>query len=349
MRILMVARRYPPDVRSGTETVFENLYTQARKAHEVRLVVGYRQARDMVPAEAVAVDLRKGTGWLKMAHAARKAAADFKPDVVLSNSIEVQVPGVPCATIVHDLNFGRAGRSLGTIARERFYALQARGLEAVIAVSAATRDDLVRIGVDKAKIHVVQNGVDVDRFVPRPAPPSDKVRFVYPSRILPGKAQHAAIDALGRMRPDQRKHVHLTIVGALADRIYYDQLKVQAYNLPVTFATDVADIVPYYQDADVVLFPTLMTEGFGFTAVEGMACGKPVIFYDQPAVREATGGVAIGVPRDDAHALRDAMLRLIADPAERARLGAAGRAYVESRYRWSTVWGQYQTILSEIR
>ena len=45
--------------------------------------------------------------------------------------------------------------------------------------------------------------------------------------------------------------------------------------------TDVEDIVPWYQGADVVLFPTLMEEGFGFTAVEGMACGKPVIYYDQ--------------------------------------------------------------------
>ena len=35
---------------------------------------------------------------------------------------------------VHDLNFGRAGRSLGTIGRERFYALQAGGLAAGVIV-----------------------------------------------------------------------------------------------------------------------------------------------------------------------------------------------------------------------
>ena len=57
MRILMVARRYPPDVRSGTETVFENLYAQARLHHEVRLVVGYKTSFAGFPPEAVAVDL----------------------------------------------------------------------------------------------------------------------------------------------------------------------------------------------------------------------------------------------------------------------------------------------------
>src|SRR5687768_18147126 len=92
------------------------------------------------------------------------------------------------------------------------------------------------------------------RFMPALPP----VRFVYPARILPGKGQHAAIDALGRMRPDQRYRAHLTLVGAVADRIYADQLRIQAYNQPVTFAYDVPDIVPYYQDAEVVLFPTLM-------------------------------------------------------------------------------------------
>lgn len=350
MRILMVARRYAPDVQSGTETVFANLYAQARRTHEVQLVCGYRRARELVPPEAEAIDLRTGgpRAWLRMAAGAAKAARTFRPDVVLSNSIEVRVPGVPCATIVHDLNFGQAGRGLGTLGRERFYALQARGLDAVIAVSDATREALVRIGVPAAKVHVIPNGVDIDRFVPHTRPDDGTVHFVHPSRILPGKGQHASIDALGRMRPDQRKSFRLTIVGALADRIYFDQLKIQAYHLPVTFAPDVDDIVPYYQDADVVLFPTLLTEGFGFTAVEGMACGKPVLYYDQPAVREATGGVAIGVPRDDATALRDAMLRLAADPAERARLGRAGREFVVGRYRWDHVWARYASVLERM-
>lgn len=348
MRILMVARRYPPDVRSGTETVFENLYAQARRHHEVQLCVGFRQDRAMVPPEATAVDLRgrRFGAWPAMALGAIRAARAFSPDVVLSNSIEVRVPGVPCVTIVHDLNFGRAERSFGVVARERFYAAQCRGLAAVVAVSEATKLALERLGVEG--VHVIPNGVDLGRFVPHERPPDASVHFVYPSRFIPGKGQHAAIDALGRMRPDQRKGLRLTLVGALADRIYVDRLKVQAYGLPVDFAFDVQDIVPWYQSADVVLFPTLMTEGFGFTAVEGMACGKPVLYYDQPAVREATGGIAVGVPRDDASALRDAMLRLAADPAERRRLGEAGRAYVR-RYDWAEVWQRYADLLQQLR
>ncbi len=368
MRILMVARRYPPDVLSGTETVFAALYAEARLHHDVRLVVGYRNARDRVPPEAVAVDLRgsdalgsRAAGYLAMGWAAAREARRFRPDVVLSNSVEIAVPGVPNALIVHDLNFGRASvGGGGSPAREALYRIQGARADAVITVSEASRARLEQIGVPSRRVTVIPNGVDIHRFFVRDPvkaapvaapgfslPALPPVRFVYPARILPGKGQHAALDALGRMRPDQRYRAHLTIVGAVADRLYADQLRIQAFQQPVTFAHDVPDIVPYYQDAEVVLFPTLLEEGFGFTAVEGMACGRPVIYYDQPAIREATGGIGIPVPRDDPDALRTAMLRLIHAPEERARLGREGRAYVEDR-AWDRVWARYESVLRGI-
>ena len=54
----MAARRFPPDVYSGTETVFGALYDCARARHEVRLVAGWSGARERIPAEAVGVRLR---------------------------------------------------------------------------------------------------------------------------------------------------------------------------------------------------------------------------------------------------------------------------------------------------
>jgi glycosyltransferase involved in cell wall biosynthesis len=364
MRILMVARRFPPDVRSGTETVFANLLEEARRRHEVRLVAGYRTSPEGFPPETVAVDLRdKGaSAYLAMGWAAAREARRFRPDVVLSNSVEIAVPGVPNALIVHDLNFGRAvdDRGAGTALREQLYKWRGGAIARVIAVSEVTAARLVEIGVSRDRIAVIPNGVDTRRFTPGGTPqpmatpppgfrlpPVPLTRFVYPARILPGKGQHAAIDALGRMRPDLRWRARVTIVGAVADRIYADQLKIQAFHQPVEFAYDVPDIVPYYRDADVVLFPTLMEEGFGFTAVEAMACGKPVIWYDQPAIREATGGIGIAVRRDDADGLRDAMLRLMDHPEERVALGEAGRRFVEGR-SWAKVWERYEAVLAEI-
>jgi glycosyltransferase involved in cell wall biosynthesis len=149
------------------------------------------------------------------------------------------------------------------------------------------------------------------------------------------------------MRPDQKKNLRLTLVGALADRIHADRLRIQAWQQPVDFAFDVPDIAPWYQKSDVVLFPSLMTEGFGFTAVEGMACGKPVIWSDQPAIREATGGIGVPVPMGDVDALKAAMLKLAADPGLRKKLGEEGHSFVQ-RYRWEAVWEQYEEALHRI-
>lgn len=351
MRILFVARRFPPDVVSGTETVFAKLLEEARAAgHEVKLVAGFRKDRALLPADCRAVDVRGGKAgaWAAVASAAVSESRTFRPNVVLSNSIEVVVPGVPTVTIVHDLNFGGAGAGLGATARRLFYRSQARLLARVVAVSDVTRGQVLGIGVPAERVVRIHNGVDVDRFLPPENGPLSRqdgvFRYVHVSRILPGKGQHASIDAFCRLRPDQRKGKTLDVVGTIADGIYADQIRVQAHKLGVGFHFDVPDVVPYYQRADVALFPTLMPEGFGFAAVEAMACGVPVIHYADAAVREATGGHTIEVARDDAAGLRDAMLQLFMDANLRADLAERGRAYVQ-RYRWAAVWAQYEGVL----
>lgn len=345
----MVARRFPPDVRSGTERVFENLYNQARQRHEVRLVVGYTRARDQVPPEAVAVDLRglsKAQSWAAIAKACIQEELRFKPDAVLGNSIEVVTLRTPLACIVHDLNFGSLDRGLSSQAKVQFYRLRSRFSKCLITVSDAARKSLKEAGLKPRSFHVIHNGVDLAQFSPYQQEREDKeVHLAYPSRILPGKGQHLAIDAVARLPRLHKRRASLTIVGAVVDTIFYDQLKVQAHEQPVEFATDVVEIASYYQKADIILFPTLLEEGFGFTAVEAMACGKPVIYFEQSAVREATGGLGIGVPRGDVDAMRDAIRDLMDDPDRREALGKAGRAYVEEHYAWSVVWRNYERIL----
>lgn len=360
MRILMVARRYPPDVISGSETVFRELYQQASKRHEVRLVVGYSRSRELVPPEALGVDLRgqpAGRAHWLLWRAARAEIKRIKPDVVLSNSIEVptrQRAGllkgpIPTVCIVHDLNFGGETGRFGTLGREWLYRRQGQRLDRVVAVSEATRRHLVeQAHIPEDRVVVIHNGVDTERFRPVPQEERDTIEVCYPGRMLAPKGQHIAIDALARLRPDEKKHFHLTVVGAATDPIYVDQLRIQAYQQPVDVLTDVEDIVPYYQRADLVVFPTLMREGFGFTAVEAMACGKPVIYSDQPAIREATGEHGFPVPPDDADPIRAHLRAFRADPTPYREAGAAGRAFVESRYRWDRVWERYERVLRDV-
>jgi hypothetical protein len=85
-----------------------------------------------------------------------------------------------------------------------------------------------------------------------------------------------------------------------------------------------------YRRASLVVVPLTPDAFGGFTVIsEALACGVPVVATaSNDGIREmGETGLIVTVPPGDAVALRAAIVGLLEDPARRARLGAAGRAY----------------------
>lgn len=84
---------------------------------------------------------------------------------------------------------------------------------------------------------------------------------------------------------------------------------------------------------------------FGIAYVEAWVYGKPVIGGPAPAVRELITDDVNGfcVPQDT-DALRDALVKLLSDPARAQRLGAAGRALQQARYTWEIVADAHRQV-----
>jgi glycosyltransferase involved in cell wall biosynthesis len=351
MRVLFAARRWWPDVRSGSEVVMHALYGAARAAGaDVRAVAGFRGAPGAPPEGLHPVDLRRGyavpgAAHLSMARAVAAAVGRERPDVVLANQPECVTAAVPTAWIVHDLNFGRAPGDLGAVeraARLALYRRVAARAARIVVPSEATRARLAEAGIDPTRVDVVPNGVD-------PAPvgveaPAGPRGVLVPGRILPGKGAHLALDAFARLPAPVRAGTELWIVGAVVDRVFLDRLRVQAWGLPVRIVPDVPDMRPWLDRASVVVLPTRMDEGFGLVALEAQAHGVPVVAFDQPALREATGGHARFVPSGDVPALRDALRALLTDAPARDALRAAGRAWA-ARRSWAATWDGVAAVL----
>ncbi len=356
MKVLAASRRFPPDVRSGTETVIENLWQRLSSRHEARLVAGFRNDPDLLPAGCREVDLRgdnKLLNYARLQGAVAMEALRFRPDVVLANSIETPTRFAPTVAILYDFNFGggQASSSRTAFLKKAYYRSKLSKLAAGVAISKATYDRVLELGVEASHVQVIHPGVDINRFHPDPARPplptdeASPIIVAYPSRILPGKGQHVLIEAVKGLPDRLRERVELHIVGTVVDEAYLKSLRQRAEGARVLFHLDVPDIERYYREAHVIAFPTIMEEGFGYTAIEGMASGKPVIFSRWAAVEEATGGIGVMVPQGDVGQLGKALRSLLKDPERCRELGAAGREHVVNNYSWDAIYQKYEAVL----
>jgi len=110
------------------------------------------------------------------------------------------------------------------------------------------------------------------------------------------------------------------------------------------------DIPEILAASDIVALPSRFGEGCPNALLEAMAAGKPVVAARTGGIPEVVvdGKTGILFPREDPTALRSALLRLAADPALRATLGAAGRERVEREFPVSSLVQSYEALYAEL-
>ncbi|HYH81048.1 MAG TPA: glycosyltransferase family 4 protein, partial [Longimicrobium sp.] len=91
-------------------------------------------------------------------------------------------------------------------------------------------------------------------------------------------------------------------------------------------------------------------EGFGLVAAEALAAGIPVVAARASSLPEIVedGVHGLLVPPHDPPALEAALLRLARDPAERARMGAAGQALVAAEFSVERMLDRYEELLGRV-
>ncbi|GGR78940.1 MULTISPECIES: glycosyltransferase [Streptomyces] len=242
---------------------------------------------------------------------------------------------VPTVYQPHAWSFEAAGGLTGALAL-RWERWGARWADRVVCVSAAERATGLRAGV-RAAYTVVPNGVDTIRFAPGPAAPSarcagqgtDRPLVVCVGRLCRQKGQDVLLRAwptvLGAL-PGAR----LALVGDGPDGT---ALRLRAHP-SVEFAGAVADVVPWYRAADLVVLPSRW-EGMALAPLEALGCGRPVVLTDVDGARESLPPALAArclVPPEDPVALARAITGLLADPPLRAALGDQGRRHIASRH-----------------
>lgn len=108
------------------------------------------------------------------------------------------------------------------------------------------------------------------------------------------------------------------------------------------------DLVPsVWQSMDLAVIPS-RCESFGVSAVEAQSCGIPVLVSDADGLLEATTPLSRKVvPREDPNAIALAMVELFKNPAQRQKMGAAGREFVSSAYSLETCFAKIEHAYEE--
>lgn len=189
------------------------------------------------------------------------------------------------------------------------------------------------------KMRVVPNGVDVDRFAPRPLPSAGgRVRFLALGRLDRRKGVDIALDALAHV-----SDAELDVVGDGDERA---SLEAHAKDVGVAsrvrflgFTTDPREAIA---NVDVAL-SSARKEGLGVALLEAMAMGRAVVALPTGGVPEIvvdgeTGWLAHG---SDASALARVMSDAAERPDERKRRGARARERVEARFSIASMRAAY--------
>jgi phosphatidylinositol alpha-mannosyltransferase len=202
-------------------------------------------------------------------------------------------------------------------------------------------------------IHVIPNGVDVERFAQAPPaalPPGTRLLFV--GRLERRKGFRTAVTAFELLVAEgEFPDLVLAVVGEGSERSAVDGLAPPVRErVLMRGAVSEADLPGYYAAADVFLAPSTGGESFGIVLVEAMAAGLPVVASDIPGyrsvIRHESEGVLVGV--DDPLALAGAVRRVLRDPTLAATLREQGRARA-GRFDWPIVAGEIEGRYEEAR
>ncbi|MGI8413699.1 MAG: glycosyltransferase family 4 protein [Solirubrobacteraceae bacterium] len=207
------------------------------------------------------------------------------------------------------------------------------------------------------QIDAIPYGVDVEMFRPGLAggreivaragrrPPAPYVLFG--ASLLPRKNLSALREAMTILAHDGFPHI-LAIIAGPSPGAGDDQLQLQLEaeaELPgapdrvvrVPWPVSERQMATLMAGADAVCVPSLF-EGFGLVALESMACGAPTVVSTGGSLPEVVGEAGV-VVAPTTEAIADGLRRVLADPAEAERLGAAARIRATSMTWDHTVAG----------
>lgn len=259
--------------------------------------------------------------------------------------------GMPTVAVIHDLAQLHIPEKYDPLRMAYFRRVLLpafRRPDRLVAISAATRDDLINAaGVAPERIRIVYNGVNAAAFQ-QVIPASEAVwtlrrtlalherpYLLYPARLEhPGKNHVRLLHAFAASGLATTHLLALSGADWGADRLVREtaaRLGIEASVRHLGFVPD--DQLRALVSAASAVLMLGLHEGFGLPALEGLCAGRPVCVSNTGALPEVVGPYGAQCDPYDERSIAAALLRVVNDPELRTRCAEEGPRWAQ-RFTW---------------
>lgn len=198
-------------------------------------------------------------------------------------------------------------------------------------------------------VTVLPNGVDLDYFAPGEEP-RQPATIVFSGKMSYHANATAALYLVNDIMPlvwEARPDARVWIVGKDPTAAVQALARRRAQ---VTVTGAVPDLRPYLRRAALAVAPLVYGAGIQNKVLEAMACATPVVASRRAVLSLQTVAEEHLLVADGPAQFAQQILRLLSDADLQARLGQAGRRYVETHHAWDRIVNDlealYHTLLT---
>lgn len=370
MKILQVA--YQSKISGGEKVLFDLATALRARGHEVQAVcpapgqlperlaeegiraeiVPFRKTYDLAAAVRLARHIRREKFEVLHSHS-------MLTNILARTAGRLAAVSASVSTEHLTMELGRGGRGKGAGARLK--ALYYRRLDnftsrwngAVVAVSAAVRDDLLAQGMDPLRVTVIRNGIEI--------PPLDPAARRRVREELGIGEDVPVIGTVGRLSPQKDYPTLLRAAAGVVAEVpralflilgdgglrpdlenLAAELKIGARVRFLGYREDVMEVVSAF---DIFALSSLW-EGLPLAVLEAMAQAKPVVATAVPGTAEALaeGETGFTVPLGDASALAEKIIHLAGNLEKARKMGETGRKRVEEQFSRERMVGEHEEL-----
>jgi|Deesub1362B_J571_1020462.scaffolds.fasta_scaffold00320_28 N-acetyl-alpha-D-glucosaminyl L-malate synthase BshA len=338
MRVLLLTIWKP--ARGGVVTHVENLIKRSPHAFEI---VTYPRFARLPLIRAISFTV---LGFLTALRKSRRRKYDLIhahyaiPQGLLGVALKHALR-LPLVVTLH-------GTDINYLARRRMtrplVKLVLKQADAVVAVSRFLKEEAEKLGVEAEKVRVIYNGVELPEWEEA----EREMSILFVGSLVKQKGIDTLLKAY-RIVKERLPEAKLVIVGDGREREALENMSTRLKLKDVFFEGSRNRLGGYYSRSRVLALPS-RSEGFGLVALEAMAYGLPVVATRVGGIPEVVthGEAGMLVEKDDASALAEALIKVMADKALWQKLSQNARKRA-AMFSWEKTAQQYANLYAELK